>query len=204
MNKLKMNIKLIKEEVSNISFEKLMPHLPHQQDEFKQMQGEPYSLYAYISTLINNKIILDVGTRMGLSALAFSYNENNKIISYDLKEQGASNIQKENIQFKIMDFRNDDSLDYDSVEIIMIDVDPHDGIQEREMFKFLKDKNWKGILILDDILNNWPVVVPGANPQEMNNWWNEIQEEKHDLSDVGHYSGTGLVNLGNKFKIEIK
>lgn len=199
-----MNIKLIKEEVSNISFEKLMPHLPHKQDEFKQMQGEPYSLYAYISTLINNKIILDVGTRMGLSALAFSYNENNKIISYDLKEQGASNIQKENIQFKIMDFRNDDSLDYDNVEVIMIDVDPHDGIQEREMYDFLKNKNWSGLLILDDILDSWSVVISGANPQEMHRWWNEIAEEKYDLSNVGHYSGTGLVNFGNRFKIEIK
>jgi predicted O-methyltransferase YrrM len=199
-----MNIKLIKEEVSNISFEKLMPYLPHNQDEFKQMQGEPYSFYAYISTLINNKIILDVGTRTGLSALAFSYNKKNKIISYDLKEQGASNIQKENIQFKIMDFRDDDSLNYNNVKVIMIDVDPHDGVQEREMYDFLKNKNWSGLLILDDILDNWSVRIPGAKPQEMRKWWDEIQEEKYDVSDVAHSSGTGLVNFGNKFKIEIK
>jgi predicted O-methyltransferase YrrM len=154
--------------------------------------------------LVNNKIILDVGTRDGLSALAFSYNLNNKVISYDLVEQGASNIKKENVEFKIMDFRSDKSLNYKDIAVIMIDVDPHDGIQEKEMFKFLKDKNWSGLLILDDILNNWPIAIPGANPQEMNNWWNSIEEEKYDVSHVGHYSGTGIVNLGNKYKITIK
>lgn len=193
-----------KNKVSKIDLSKLLKVLPHDQEEFTEMGGNPYSFYAYISTLIDNKTILDVGTRRGLSALAFSYNKNNKVISYDLIECGASNIKKENIEFKIMDFRNDETLNYDNVDIIMIDVDPHDGVQEREMFKFLKDKNWKGILILDDILNNWPKIVPGANPQEMNNWWNEIQEEKYDVSDIAHYSGTGIVNFGNKFKIEIK
>jgi hypothetical protein len=38
----------------------------------------------------------------------------------------------------------------------------------------------------------------------MRKWWDEIQEEKYDVSDVAHSSGTGLVNFGNKFKIEIK
>jgi hypothetical protein len=86
----------------------------------------------------------------------------------------------------------------------MIDVDPHDGVQEREMYDFLKNKNWSGLLILDDILDNWSVRIPGAKPQEMRKWWDEIQEEKYDVSDVAHSSGTGLVNFGNKFKIEIK
>jgi predicted O-methyltransferase YrrM len=193
-----------KDNVSSVDLSELLKELPHDQDEFTQMGGNPYSFYAYVSSLINNKTILDVGTRRGLSALAFSYNKFNKVISYDLQEQGASNIKKENIEFKIMDFRNDESLDYNNIDIIMIDVDPHDGIQEREMLKFLKDKDWHGILILDDILNNWPVIVPGANPQEMNNWWNSIEEDKYDVSDVAHFSGTGIVNLGNKYKVTIR
>jgi predicted O-methyltransferase YrrM len=193
-----------KNKISKIKLSDLLYELPHNKNEFIEMGGEPYSFYAYVSTLINNKVILDVGTRMGLSALAFSFNSLNKVVSYDLVEQGASNIKKDNIEFKIMDFRNDESLNYKNVDIIMIDVDPHDGIQEREMLSFLKNKKWSGMLILDDILNNWPVVIPGADPQEMNNWWNSIEEEKYDVSDVAHYSGTGIVNLGNKFKITIK
>jgi predicted O-methyltransferase YrrM len=192
------------QKVNEIDMTELSVFLFGNQEYFLKTEGEPYKLYAYISTLVNNKTILDVGTRDGLSALAFSYNLNNKVISYDLVEQGASNIKKENVEFKIMDFRSDKSLNYKDIAVIMIDVDPHDGIQEKEMFKFLKDKNWSGLLILDDILNNWPIAIPGANPQEMNNWWNSIEEEKYDVSHVGHYSGTGIVNLGNKYKITIK
>ena len=58
-------------------------------------------------------------------------------------------------------------------------------------------------LILDDILPNWPVIIPGADPIAMNKWWNEISEEKYDVSDIGHYSGTGIVNIGNRYTIEI-
>jgi len=37
----------------------------------------------------------------------------------------------------------------------------------------------------------------------MNNWWNELQYEKYDVSDVGHFSGTGILNIGDKFTIEL-
>ena len=97
------------------------------QDNFTFPPGNsPFKLYAYLSTLFNNKIILDVGTEYGNSALSFSYNENNKVITYNIIEQGASNISKENITCKVMDFRNDNTLDYDNVEVICIDVDPHE------------------------------------------------------------------------------
>ena len=66
-----------------------------------------------LSTCFNNTTILDVGTRVGGSALALSYNENNRVISYDLVEQGASQIVKDNIEFKIQDFREDETLNYE-------------------------------------------------------------------------------------------
>lgn len=190
--------------VDQIDLNSLIDYLPHNKDEFKHMSKEPYSFYAYLSTLVDNVTILDVGTRMGLSALALSYNQNNKVISYDLVEQGASNIKKQNIDFRIMDFRNDNTLIYEDIKIIMIDVDPHDGVQEKEMIEFLENINWKGILILDDILDNWPVVVRGANPQEMNILWNSLQYEKYEVSDVAHYSGTGLINFNFDSELVVK
>lgn len=192
-----------KSKALDTNLDSLVKYLPHDIDQFQASSGEPYKFYAYISTLINNKTILDVGTRMGLSALALSYNDSNKVISYDLLEQGASRIKKDNLEFKIMDFRSDDTLNYNNIDIIVIDVDPHDGIQEVAMLSFLRNKNWKGVLILDDILNNWVSPVPGANPEAMYNFWNELQDEKYDLTDVAHYSGTGLVNFGSGYKIEI-
>jgi len=146
-----------------------------------------YKLYAYISTFFNDTTILDVGTRTGGSALALSYNESNHVISYDLEEHGASNIKKDNVVWKIQDFRNDNTLDYSKISIIMIDVDPHDGVQESEMFKFLEEMGWKGILILDDITNIWPSIEK---------LWNDFDYPKLDVTEVGHFSGTGIVSFG--------
>lgn len=190
-----MKIKIDEEKVRAIKLDSLIQYLPHYQDEFKEMNNDPYSLYAYISTLFKNKTILDVGSRYGLSALALSYNETNRIISYDLINTIQFDIQKDNIEFKVMDFRNDESLDFNKIPVIMIDVDPHDGVQERAMYSFLHEKQWKGILLLDDISDVWW--------PHINKWWNEIEYEKYDLTHIGHFSGTGLVNFGGKHVIEV-
>lgn len=155
-----------------------------------------YRLYSYLSTLFDNTIILDIGTRTGNSALALSHNSSNKIISYDLQEQGASNIKKDNITWKIKNFMEDSEINWDNVSIVMIDVDPHDGIQEREMMKWLEEKKWKGILIHDDIMEfgRWA---------ENCNMWDEIKYEKLILTDIGHSTGTGLVNFGDSHEIII-
>jgi predicted O-methyltransferase YrrM len=153
-----------------------------------------YRLYAWLSSQFENTTILDVGTRTGGSALALSYNDKNQVISYDLVEQGASSaIKKENITFKIQDFREDETLDWDNISIIMIDVDPHDGVQEVEMMEFLNEKGWKGIMLLDDIGPGWP---------EVQDMWDAIEEPKIDVTPVGHMSGTGLVNFGSKHDID--
>ena len=75
----------------------------------------------------------------------------------------------------------------------MIDVDPHDGVQEVEMMEFLEEKGWKGILLLDDIGPAWP---------EVQDMWDAIEEPKIDVTEVGHMSGTGLVNFGSKHVID--
>ena len=190
----KKTIEIDKNVVRELDVSHLSSQSINENDWLSAGQSE-YRLYAWLSTQFDKSIILDVGTRTGGSALALSYNENNKVISYDLQEQGASvNIKKENIEFKIMDFRDDD-LNLDHVSIIMIDVDPHDGIQEVEMMEYLYDKGWKGLLLLDDIGPNWPEV------EEM---WEGITYDKLDVTEVGHMSGTGLVNFEEKHTIRWK
>jgi len=65
---------------------------------------------------------------------------------------------------------------------IMLDT-YHDGIFEREFYSYLQLINWKGMLLLDDILLNDP----------MKEFWNDITEEKYDITNVGHATGTGIV-----------
>ena len=188
----KKPIQIDKDAIRDLDVSQLESISLNKNDWLSAGQSE-YRLYSWLSTQFDKSIILDVGTRTGGSALALSYNENNKVISYDLQEQGASQIQRDNIEFKIQDFREDDSLNWDHVSIIMLDVDPHDGVQEEEMMEFLEDKGWKGILLLDDIGPQWP---------EVEDLWNRITYPKLDVTEVGHMSGTGLVNFDEKHVIE--
>ena len=131
----KKTIKLDKDAIKTLDVSHLAKQSLNANDWLTAGQSE-YRFYAWLSTQFNNTTILDVGTRTGGSALALSYNDKNKVISYDLVEQGASSgIKKDNVQFKIQDFREDDTLNYDNISIIMIDVDPHDGTAEEEMFE---------------------------------------------------------------------
>ena len=147
---------------------------------------EAYKVYAFLSTTFDNGIILDVGTRFGNSALALSYNESNQVISYNIVEEGASDISRDNITWKLMDFREDETIDFDKVNMILIDVDPHDGKQEPKMVEYLREKGWSGILLLDDIHKD----------NSMQSWWYTFDEEQRiDITEVGHMSGTGLVEF---------
>tara|TARA_A100001035_G_scaffold223329_1_gene183801 strand:- start:1503 stop:2102 length:600 start_codon:yes stop_codon:yes gene_type:complete len=190
----KKTIKIDKDAVRKLDVSALESISINSNDWLSAGQSE-YRLYAWLSKQFNNTTILDVGTRTGGSALALSYNEKNQVISYDLMEQGASQIQKDNITWKIQDFRSDDTLDWKNISIIMIDVDPHDGVQEVEMMEFLNEVGWKGIMLLDDIGPGWP---------EVQDMWDEIPEEKLDVTEIGHMSGTGLVNFGGKHNITWK
>ena len=185
-------IKLDKDAIKSLDISDLAKQSLNANDWLTAGQSE-YRLYAWLSTQFNNTTILDVGTRTGGSALALSYNETNKVMSYDLQEQGASSgINKDNIQFNIKDFRDDETLDFDNISIIMLDVDPHDGVQEEEMFEWLEDKGWKGLVLLDDIGPQW---------QEIEDFWNRITYPKLNVTEVGHMSGTGLVNFDEKHTI---
>ena len=186
-------IKLDKAAIKALDISHLAEQSLNKNDWLTAGQSE-YRLYAWLSTQFNNTTILDVGTRTGGSALALSYNETNKVMSYDLQEQGASSgISKSNVQFNIKDFREDDTLDFDNISIIMLDVDPHDGVQEEEMFEWLEDKGWKGLVLLDDIGPQWP---------EIEDFWNRITYPKINVTEVGHMSGTGLVNFDEKHSID--
>ena len=188
----KKKIEINKEDVKALDVSHLRDLSLNSNDWLPAGQSE-YRFYAYMSTWFNNTTILDIGTRTGGSALALSYNPTNKVRSYDLVEQGASQgIKKDNIKWNIGDFMEDEDIDWDNVSIVMIDVDPHDGSQERVMMDWLREKGWKGILMHDDIGPGWP---------DIQLMWDEIPEEKFDVTEIAHMSGTGIVNFGDAHEI---
>ena len=189
----KKTIKIDKDAVRKLDVSALESISINSNDWLSAGQSE-YRLYAWLSKQFNNTTILDVGTRTGGSALALSYNPTNQVRSYDLIEQGASSIEKENITWNIGDFMQDEEIDWDNVSIVMIDVDPHDGSQERVMMDWLREKGWKGLLLHDDIGPGWP---------DIQLMWDEIPEPKIDVTEIAHMSGTGLVNFGEAHEIAL-
>ena len=140
---------------------------------------EHYRLLTYISTLYDDKIIFDVGTNECRSAVCLANNNHNRVKSYDIIQVLPENPTLNNIEFILGDSTKD--LDILSSPFIFIDVD-HDGIYEEKFLKFLKEHNWKGLLLMDDIHLN----------ADMKRVWESINTEKYDLTNKGHWSGTGL------------
>ena len=90
----------------------------------------PYPLYAHFSTTFDNGVILDLGTLFGGSALAAAYNPTNHVISYEIVPHIEYNeIKKDNITWKLMDFRDDDTIDFDKVKSTLYwnDEDPQNA-----------------------------------------------------------------------------
>ncbi len=147
---------------------------------------EHYKILAYYSMQFNDSVLLDIGTYKGCSALALSYNPKNLVKSFDIRS-GLRNISDhpDNVEFIIDNILN---KEYENLilssKFIMLDTD-HLGEFEREFYNHLKSINYKGLLLIDDIKLNDPMI----------SFWESITDEKYDISNIGHHSGTGLVIL---------
>ena len=144
--------------------------------------SEHYRLLSYMSSLINGSTFLDIGTYRGYSAIALSQNQNNKVVSYDI---GKFHTQKSggNVEYRIgnaIEFEH-----FHGVSVILLDT-VHDGIFEDEFINHLRSIGWSGVLIMDDI-HHFP---------KLNVVYNELTEVKHDITSIGHWSGTGAVLFG--------
>ena len=141
---------------------------------------EHYRLLMYISSLFTNSVLFDVGTNKCMSALALSKNGTNIVKTYDILKVAPEYPSVSNIKYIIGDSTEDKDLI--NSNCIFLDV-AHDGTYEDKFYDYLRKINWKGFLLLDDIHLNDP----------MKTFWNRITEEKYDVTNKGHWSGTGLV-----------
>ena len=182
LNVSNTELNLINSSYINKYSDKLINYeLDHNPYYFHMESGkEHYRLLMYVSTLYNDEVIFDVGTNKCMSALALSYNKSNRVKTYDIVKLLPENPNVDTIEYILGDSTKD--LDLEKCPVIFLDVD-HDGLYEDIFYEHLKNINWKGILILDDIHLNEP----------MKKFWNRIEEKKYDITNIGHWSGTGLV-----------
>jgi hypothetical protein len=199
-NIIKLNNKLTKELIDSIDYENYYKNWIStkedylSQDFFDIPGKQHYRLLSYLSTLYNDSIIVDIGSHYGESALALSFNNSNKIYSFDIiNKVSLPKKSISNINFILGDLFDDEVFLSEWKEIILnskfifLDVDPHNGHMEMKFYNFLKENNYNGFLVCDDI---WYF-------KEMrDNFWYKINDElKYDLSNLGHWSGTGIINF---------
>ena len=153
-------------------------------------KGEAFQLLDYITKQFNNITIIDAGTHYGWSAYALSKSTSNRVITYDITDQFDNKYLKAlpNVEVKILDINQEDLSIIHSAEVIYLDIDPHDGIQEKVFTDILQRSEWQGYLFCDDIHIN------GG----MESWWNSITLNKYDLTDIGHLHGTGLITYNRE------
>ena len=186
---------------------------------------EHYSLWHYLTLNFASdtdcRHIVDIGTRYVASALALgatgipvktfdipNSSERGRAFRGKSEQEWQKQVQAAGVHIQ---FYNLDLLkipeqkfkEYMSTWIIILDTfhQPYSVPFEREFLTRLTnmEPKFEGLLVLDDIHLN----------DEMKRWWKEVTDNAdrlgykvHDLTSVGHHSGTGLLDFsGGKVSV---
>lgn len=151
---------------------------------------EHYRLLSHlVSQLPAGSKVVDVGTSTGNSALSMAY-ENNHVhvrscdIVDNLPTSHPNMLMFKNIEFVIEDgVESTDS--YMGALLILLDIDPHDGNQEKLFVRRMFEKGFRGIILCDDTRLN----------SAMKEFYDSIDyvKKKMDLTPYGHWSGTAAL-----------
>ena len=166
-------------------------------------------MFISISKQLKNAKILEIGTHNGNSAVALGYGNisNNNIIidTYDIKNLLQPNptifFNEYNVNYNIKNILTEDYLidnkdEIISYHIIFMDIDPHEGILEYELYLWLKKNKYTGIIIFDDIHLGLNHTANNYRPTQnsMIDFWKKVDSaDKMDLTHLGHWSGTGVL-----------
>ena len=160
--------------------------------------GEHYKLLAGAVRALKPKLIIEIGSYLGLSSLALKQymSESSQLVTFDIipfADFPNSVVQSED--FIKGDFIQhiDDLSDeivfakyiplFENAELIFIDAS-HDGIFEEKILNLFRGMKFKKKLyIMMDDIRLWALLKV----------WRDIPEAKLDLTSFGHWSGTGLI-----------
>jgi predicted O-methyltransferase YrrM len=160
--------------------------------------GEHYKLLAGLMISLKPRAVVEIGTSMGLSALAMKkyLPPESKIFTFDIREwksdPGYFLREEDFADGRLVQFLDDLSdpavfLEYGEIlkdaDFIFLDASK-DGVTEKrllENFRLIPFRD-RMLILLDDI-RLW----------NMLKIWREISMPKLDLTSFGHWSGTGIV-----------
>lgn len=160
--------------------------------EFKNPKGEHHPLLEKLAREQKNSIIIDIGTHLGASAYALSREPSNRVYSFDiLHKQALPSIP--NVSYHLDNLMTTEGREkWKDIllqsSFILLDIDPHEGVLEYEFYEWLRDNNYQGFMVCDDI---WYF-----EGMRKNFWYKIPYKHKIDVTDEGHvFSGTGIVRF---------
>lgn len=199
-------IELTTENVSKRSVIHLLKYMAWKPEYLKYMIEMPgrehYRMLVEIShQLPDGSKIADIGTYFGASALALSSNSNVNVTTYDIvgcipNDAGYTALTRDNVVQKVIPGQ-EDMENISSSDLVVLDIDPHDGLTEVAFVKLLIDKGFKGILVCDNIKVN----------EGMQEFWNSIPVhlKKIDVTHLAHWTSTGIVVFDPSYiDVEVK
>lgn len=168
-----------------------MEYLSHAPREYQGYFREPEGVEHYrllerlVADLSDGSVVVDVGTLYGLSALALASNPRIQVWSYDIHSfipQDAAINTIPNISFRLKNGIDAVPDFVKATQLIVLDIDPHDGQQERAFLDALVAHGYTGRVVCDDIQLN----------DAMRSFWDSVTQRKEIRQD-GHHSGTGII-----------
>ena len=197
LNKNKMqHIEVNKELLRGVGLEKLASFCKDSDEVMAEPGEQHYKLLAYLTAQVKGHVV-DVGTHYGNSAAALSYG-GNKVYSFDINKETPVDFEKNlpNCEFILANLWETATREkYKDLllksELVFMDVDPHNGEMEIEMYNWFKENSYQGIVVWDDI---W------FFKEMRDKFWCHVVE-KVDVSLLGHFSGTGITTFGGKYEV---
>lgn len=181
---------------------KIAEYVPTHTKWFSLNPGEEhYRLLCYLSDQYEGETIIDIGTDRGASAYALGMNGKNNIITYDVVDldkspafRGMPNVT-EKYDTDLRFYSNEFKDVINKAPFIMFDIS-HNGTDEIAVFDNLKKNGYKGFIVCDDIKLN----------EGMRHFWKHVQDTGTKTLDVtlyGHWSGTGIILMGDDVKFNL-
>lgn len=174
--------------IANIDLQKCITYIKNENEKshFLASPGqEHYRLLAYLSTRYQDSDILDIGTFTGVSAVALSYNSRNRVHTFDINRRiDLATVPNNVLYYKdnILKPKYESLIKYS--KLIMIDIS-HNGEDEKVITDHIISLGYKGYIVYDDIKLN----------KEMMDFYNSLDGKKVDISHLGHWSGTGILEV---------